>query len=463
MPGSPGSGSNRWLIFVLIAAVLIFFNGYIFSAARAVLGVLTASSPAPVSESVAPPEPTAVPAPTQAPAEPEATLAPAPTEAPVYAQMTIKLWHIWSDQEMTAIYPVLDRYRSSHPGVDIEAQKVDDLRNMLPVASAAGNGPDIVAAGNEIIGSMVNQGVLLPLDEYNIDSIYMSSNYEPATVQAVTWQGQTWGLPQAQNGIGLIYNKDLLSSVYLPTDPLNLEVFLNKAKLYHAARTDQWLFCNPGFGSSDGYHSAPVFFGMGVTSYIDNDGTVRLFTPAAIQAGEWILAAKAVTPANSTYGGCMSGFLDGSVGMLWAGPWALPEVENAGIHYGVLPMGRPFVGTLALMLTQSSKYNGHDAAALDLMLYLNSAEVQKELTLANRTIPTRTALFSDPQLADRPDIAGFGAALRLGVPISPAPFADAQWGPVGNAVNNIWTEAMSPSDALLAAQAAAEQAVAGLK
>ena len=43
------------------------------------------------------------------------------------------------------------------------------------------------------------------------------------------------------------------------------------------------------------------------------------------------------------------------------------------------------------------------------------------------------------------------------------PFAGAQWGPVGDATTAIWTGAQTPEEALTAAQAAIEEAIAQMK
>jgi len=44
-----------------------------------------------------------------------------------------------------------------------------------------------------------------------------------------------------------------------------------------------------------------------------------------------------------------------------------------------------------------------------------------------------------------------------------SPFANAQWGPVGDATTAVWTGAQKPEDAMAAAKAAIEKAVAEMK
>ena len=56
------------------------------------------------------------------------------------------------------------------------------------------------------------------------------------------------------------------------------------------------LICNQGFtsnGDGDAYHVAPVFFGEGVPSYVDENGKAFLNTPEAIKAYQEVAANRA--------------------------------------------------------------------------------------------------------------------------------------------------------------------------
>jgi arabinogalactan oligomer/maltooligosaccharide transport system substrate-binding protein len=139
------------------------------------------------------------------------------------------------------------------------------------------------------------------------------------------------------------------------------------------------------------------------------------------------------------------------------------NVIDAGIDLGILPIGSPFVGIKTLMLSSNAEARGNAEAALDIMKYFTSAEVQKQLALVNKTIPAPTAALNDPEVAADPVIQGFGAALKLGKPMANHPFASAQWVPVGDASMAVWQGKQTPEEAMAAAQAAIEEAVAGMK
>jgi len=71
--------------------------------------------------------------------------------------------------------------------------------------------------------------------------------------------------------------------------------------------------------------------------------------------------------------------------------------------------------------------------------------------------------LQDSEVSALTTLKAFGEALNAGVPMSNSPYADAQWAPVGDAVKAIWTGQQSPADALAAAQAAIEEAVAAMQ
>lgn len=413
---------------------------------------LAACTPAAVATSTAAPQPTAAPA----------TAVPA-TEVPDAEPVTITIWHQWDGTYLEAIQAAFDEYTTMNPNVIIDLSKPDDVSNALNVAIPAGEGPDIIGWANDQIGTQAINGNIVALDTLGVDQAFLESVYEPAGIAGVVWQDQIWALPETQEGIALVYNADIVTDEYLPTDPTDFADLLAKATAFREANPDKYLVCNQGFGGSDAYHQAPVYFGFGVPAYVDDAGTAYLDTPEALAAGNWLVDFAAVSPSEQSYDLCNAGLAEGTIGMWWTGPWAIAGLEAAGVNYGIVPMGRPFVGIKTVMLTKNAVDRGNAEIALDIMKYYTSAEVQAKLALTNKTIPAQTAALADPEVAALATLAGFGNALNVGVPMANTPFAGAQWGPVGDATVAIWTGAQTPEEALAAAQAAIVDAIAQMQ
>jgi arabinogalactan oligomer/maltooligosaccharide transport system substrate-binding protein len=184
---------------------------------------------------------------------------------------------------------------------------------------------------------------------------------------------------------------------------------------------------------------------------------------ARIQAGEWLLEWANVAPAEGSHETCQAMVSEGQAAAWWTGPWAIADLEGAGVNVGILPMGRPFAGIKVLMLTANGYDRGNGEASVEVMKYFTSADVQKTLALINKTVPANSAALNDPELQAISVISGFGSSLNLAVPMPNHPFIDAQWGPVGDATLAIWTGAQSVQEALDAAQALAEETVSSIR
>jgi len=393
---------------------------------------------------------------------PEPTKAPVvePTKAPETGgePVTISIWHQWSGDYLNAIEEIFNDYMAENPNVTIDLSKPEDTSNALSVAIPAGEGPDIIGWANDQIGTQGLAGNIVPLNDYGIDLTFLNSTYEPAAVRGVVWKDMIWGLPESQEGIAFVYNKDLVTDEYLPSDPMDFADLLAKATAFNAD-TGKYLVCNQGLGNPDAYHVAPIYFGHGMPEYVDDQGRVYMNSPEGLAAANWMVEFSAVAPAETSHDICKAMIVEGDAGAWWTGPWAIADLENAGINYGILPMGSPFVGIKALMLSQNAVDRGNEAVALDIMKYFTSPEVQTKIAVANKTIPAASGALMDPEVQKLDTLSGFGASLNLGVPMANTPFASAQWGPVGDATTALWSGAQTPEEAMQGAQEAIEQAI----
>jgi arabinogalactan oligomer / maltooligosaccharide transport system substrate-binding protein len=394
-----------------------------------------------------------------APAATPTPAAPGDTPDPVSpADVTIRIWSQWEGRYLDAITQTFRDYEADHPGVTIVLEQPEEVADALRVAIPAGEGPDIIGWANDQIGTQALAGNIVPIDQHGITMSFLEQTYEPAAVNGVVWQDQIWGLPESQEGIAIVFNRAVASEDDFPADPLDFEELLQKAQDYQQ-RTGNYLFCNQALGGEDAYHVAPIYFGHGVPTYIDDEGNVYLDTPEAIEAGNFLEQLRQYHPSEASHEICRTMLFEGQAAAWWTGPWAIADLEAEGVDYGILPMGRPFTGIKVLLLTQNAVQRGNAEVALDIMRYFTSAEPSTRMAVANRTIPANSAALENPDVQSLPTLAGFGEALNFGVPMSNSPFGGAQWGPVGSATLAIWTGVQTPEAALQDAQQAAEAGV----
>ncbi|MEA3375775.1 MAG: extracellular solute-binding protein [Chloroflexota bacterium] len=405
--------------------------------------------------------PAATEAPTEAPTEPpaeEPTEAPTeePTEAPAEVT-TVTVWHGYAGDYQAPIEALFEEFNTEHEDIQIDYTRVDELRDSLSVAIPAGEGPDIIAWANDQIGRNALTGNIVALDDY-IDRAYLEEHYTDPGVSGVIWNDQIWALPETMEGIALVYNKDLVAQDELPA-PDDFDALLNKACAFREENPDEWYLCNQGLGNPDAYHVAPIYFGFGMPGYVDDQGKVYLDTPEGIAAGEWMVQFSECAPAETSHEICQAMLAEGQAGIWWTGPWAIASVEEAGIDYGIAPMGKPFVGIKVWMLTSNAVDRGRAEAAVEVMKWWTSADTLKLRVLATKEIPANVAALEDPEVQALYTVSGFGASLERGIPMANTPYMDALWGPVGDATTAIWTGAQTPEEALADAQAAAEETI----
>jgi len=381
----------------------------------------------------------------------------------VTAPVTITIWHQWGGDYLVPIQAVFDAYMAANPNVTIVLDKPENVSDALKVAIPAGEGPDIIGWANDQIGSQALVGNIVDLGTLGVTMDELNSTYEPAAVNGVVWQDKIWALPESQEGIALVYNTALASADDFPSDPMDFADLLAKAEAFQAANPGKYLVCNQGLGNPDAYHVAPVWFGFGVPEYVDDQGVAYMNTPEALAAANWMTQYHAFAPAETSHDICKTMIVEGQAAAWWTGPWAIADLEAAGIDYGILPMGRPFVGIKTLMITSNAVDRATAEVALDIIRFFTNAENETTVALANKTIPANTAALNNAEVQALETIAGFGASLNLGIPMANSAYAGAQWGPVGDATTAIWQGAQTPEEALAAAQAAMDEAIAGMK
>ncbi len=375
---------------------------------------------------------------------------------------------IWLGQLLPGGQQMFEKYEASHPGLTIELVTwpfiTGDMNYDLWTTITEGTGPDIVGTANDNIGILSLFDLIVDLNQFDFKNNWLSNIYNPIAVKGVQLGGQIWALPSTTEGIALVYNKALVTPEYLPVDPLDFTALRDKAAAF-LADTGMPLICNQAFQGdpyqADAYHVAPVFFGFGVPSYVDETGTVYLDTPEALAAGNWIRSMHDLSPENASYNNCESAFLSGEVGMWWTGPWALYNLNVSGIDYGIVPMGRPFVGIQTFMITPNAVDRGNAQLAVDIIKFMTNTSSAKSMTLVDETIPANSAALKIPAVQALPAVKGFSAAISNGVPMSPSIYSSCQWGPVGEAVIAIWNDTMPVADALAIAQQQIEACISG--
>ncbi|MFP4344922.1 MAG: maltose ABC transporter substrate-binding protein [Anaerolineales bacterium] len=386
--------------------------------------VLTACGPQATPEAPATEEPTEVATeePTEAATE-EAT--PEPTEEPMPELV------IWSDETRAPILEELGRDFTEEYGVKIVVQQMGfgDVRDQLKVAGPAGEGPDILVGAHDWLGELTINGLLAPIDLGDKSDLFLD-----VAVEAFTYDGKLYGMPYVTENIAFVRNPELV-----PDAP---ESWTEVAEIAAALEAEGTV--KQGFVRQDGdpYHFYPILtafdgyiFGVDENGYdaadvgVDSEGSLA----AALWLEERVAAEQIVSGVDWDVMHTM--FESGEAAMMITGPWALDRLREAGVPYAISPIpgetgtGRPFLGVQGFMINAFS-----ENALLAQTFLTEFVATEAFMTQMYEADPRASAFLPVREQINDPDIAAFGEAGEVGMPMPAIPEMSAVWTALGDAI-----------------------------
>lgn len=150
--------------------------------------------------------------PTTTGATTQPTIAAVATAPAVVASKTLRIWHNWGGVWQEAIQQVATSFSQANPQytVDILPNQngAEGLTKFL-AAVAAGNPPDLFTTSAVNGASLLNKGVLLPVEPYLSGSTIRKEDFFPDQLDYYTRDNQLYGVPSIEGAAGqaIIWNK----------------------------------------------------------------------------------------------------------------------------------------------------------------------------------------------------------------------------------------------------------------
>ncbi|EAR50265.1 periplasmic maltose-binding protein [Oceanicola granulosus HTCC2516] len=332
-------------------------------------------------------------------------------------------------------------------GIEVTVEVVDpDLPERFQQAAATGDGPDIILWAHDRFGEWANGGLLAPVSP----SASFAEGVLDTTLDAVTFDGKTWGYPVSVEAVHLIYNKDIVSE-----PPASFEEVM-ALETPDGVAPILWDYNNT-------YFTMPLLMAGGGYAFQKVDGSydgsqTGVNTEGAVAGAEVLdtLIEEGVMDAGVDYGIMDAAMNNGEVAMILNGPWAWGNLADSGIDFGVAPIptvngneAPPFLGVQALGLNAASPNT--DLAVEFIENYLLTDE---GLATWNRNGELGAlADISAAEAQDDPNISAMLEVAANGVPMPSNPEMGAFWAAMEPALANITTQAQEPQEALDAAAA----------
>lgn len=375
--------------------------------------------------------------------------------------VTITFQEQFTDAETAAFTDLLKGFEKEHPDIKVKLIRDNDSSyyDKLTTQVTAGKGPDVVRVEPPRASQFIGAGWALPLG----DAGGSPDEYFPASLEAVTKDGELYGVPVDVSALALFYRTDLFEAAGIDNPPATWEEFKATAETLSTGGAHGVGL----FGGWGGFEFYPWLWQAGA-EVMNEDQTEAVFNSSdAVRALElWVDLQNSSMPsgmATATEDDLKGPFVSGQLAMLTSGPWMIPGLADAGIdgQWAVAPLpadtdAATVLGGLDMLVLKNTK---HPEEAKRFVEWLMQDDVQKEWASTLGYLPVKTALFADPLFADDPNIAAFADVLETARSRPTIPQAGDIDSALGEAVQAALSGAKSPQQALDDAVDAANKAL----
>ena len=377
----------------------------------------------------------------------------------------------WQFSPLATIQPILDRYRTENPSVDLQVEQLtwQSGREKIVAAIAAGRPPDLCELGSTFLPGLVADSTLVDLT----DSI-PDLRAELVGWDGVSYRGRAFALPWMLGTRALYINEDLFRKAGLdPAKPPATWAEL----LDDARRITQRVPDARGFGMNSGEREIlikkfmPFAWGNG-GDILDSTLTRSVFNSSQnVEALKFYLSLKPYSLLDRQEMHEQA-FARGRLGIVISGPWLLRTLvktaPEAHIQVGLMPRpaaGRgksaSFAGAEVLGIFRGSK---HRAEALRLARFLVQPRNSMPLYVATgNAFPAATSAAADSYFTTHPMDRLFLEQLHTAV----SPPLHPRWVEIEEIVNAELEQAIygtkTPEAALAEGDAKIAQVLAGPK
>ena len=364
------------------------------------------------------------------------------TDSSANSNETLATLTIWADDTRFAQVQSFakDFTAATNVAVNVVQKSEADMDTEFTTQVPTGNGPDLIVMAHDKLGALVANGVVAPVDLGEA-----KSNFADVAVKAVTYNGQTYGVPYAVESVALVRNNALTQDA--PTTYDDMIASGKKASVEYpfiiqmGDKGDPYHFY--GFQTSFG---APVF-----NTNADGEYTSELAMGGSggTDFANWLKAQSDAGIISPSITGDIAkqAFLDGKAAYTVTGPWNVAAFREANMDVSVLPVpaagsqaAQPFVGVQ--MFYQSAK-SANPVAAKKFFDYLATPEAQEEMQkLGGRA----SAMPSVAAKSDDQDIKDFSKVAEAGALAPAIPAMGSVWNYWGQTEANIVSGTETPAE-----------------
>lgn len=324
------------------------------------------------------------------------------TRKTVPAERTsLTYWGLWEPD--STISQVLQQFEQGHEGVKINyvKQSHKDYRERLQTAIASGNGPDVFRFHASWTPMLSAELAAMP------QSVMSASEYQqtfyPVAAELLNLNGQIVGIPLMYDGLGLYYNQEMLTaaSANPPGTWAEVKTLANKLTVREGEVIKRG---GIALGNASNVEHFSDILGLLMlqngadlvkpSSQATQDA-LKFYTNFVKQDRVWDEKLPSSTVA----------FARGDVAMMIAPSWRAHEVMsiNPNLQFGIAPvpqLGGEKITWGTFWAEGVSDKSKNKTIGWELLKYLSSAEVQKQLYNSQAQVRSFGEIYSRSDIAN---------------------------------------------------------------
>ncbi|RZU53504.1 carbohydrate ABC transporter substrate-binding protein (CUT1 family) [Krasilnikovia cinnamomea] len=327
-------------------------------------------------------------------------------------EVTITWWTGQSADAEQLAEQLAAEYQRLHPHVTIKtsagASTTDDLLTKLSAGFTSDTYPDISYAYGSWAGELAASGRTQDLTDFVGDPAFGWHQMPFAARMTATVDGRVIGVPALVDNLALIHNKQLFDAagVAYPTNDWSWDDFRQAARRLTDPGRGVYGTTYSVSGSEDTtWHLWPLLWQRGGRIL---DGKRPAFDSDAGVAALETLRAMAVDDrsmyldqTDEKYGPL---FNNGRIAMMMSGPWAMLELKQARLNYGVTMLpgfhgDHQTVSGPDLWVLFDHDDGARARAARDFVGWLTSRQIDAKWNLRLGNLPLRSSANSTPEFA----------------------------------------------------------------
>ena len=477
---------NRQPIYIVSILIILAF----VLAACAPAATPTAEQPVETEAPPATTEEVVVPEETEAPAEPEETEAPAETEPPEAPAepVTIEFFYpVAVDAPIaTIIQGYIDVFEAQNPDIHVEpvfSGGYGDAETAIMTAIDGGAEPpalSVLLATS--LYDLINADAIAPLDDYLAgmpDKDAYLADIFPTFLENSRYDDKLWSLPFQRSAVVMYYNADLFTEAGLEP-PDSWQSWAEAAQALTVREGDEVTRWGIEFPSGWPYWLfQPLAIGSGQNIVGDSDVEVYFDNPDVIEAIQYYIDLSKVyeaTPAGvqGIWGQAPTDLASGQTAMIVHSTGSLTGIlEQADFELGVMPLPGQDAGTFAsvpgggnLYIFKGAPQEKQDAA-WRFIQFLTETEHAADFSISTGYVASRQSAYETDAMKAYLEEVPQAAAGRDALQYAGRELSLQNLGEVRNIFHDYLQRAyngeMTPAEAMAAAQAEAEAALADFR